>query len=184
MFKSFQNWLKSIYESSNSTYEYGCAMVFYEFPQIVTLQDMIEESDIYTESGDNSYGLEDEPHTTLLFGFNNDVDPGEVLSMCKDFKYPPMTLENCSCFNNEKYDVLKFDVNSKVLHQVNSELKTKYDGRFTNSYPDYHPHSTIAYIKKGKGQHYVDLFKNYSFLVTPNQLVYSLPSVDKLKVKL
>lgn len=179
LFKNFSAWVKSLNESSKSTYEYGCAMVYYDFPQMQQLHAEISPEDIYTETGDNTYGLEDEPHTTLLFGFHDDVDPDSILQLCNRYKYPDLKLHNVSCFNNEKYDVLKFDVDSPTLHQVNSELKSEYMDRYTTNFPDYHPHSTIGYIKKGKGQHYVDLFKDRSYIVTPKKLVYSLPSGDK-----
>jgi 2'-5' RNA ligase len=148
------------------------------------MQDAIDPNDIYTEEGDNTYGLEDEPHTTLLFGFHNDVDPDEVLELCKSFQYSDLVLHNPSCFNNEKYDVLKFDVNGPALHHANSKLREKYKNRFTNSYPDYHPHCTIGYIKKEKGQRYADLFKNITYTVSPEKIVYSMPSGEKKQVML
>ncbi len=182
MIKNFKSWLKSakINESSNSVYEYGCAMVYYNMPQMAEIHSKINEEDIYTEDGDNTYGLEDEPHTTLLYGFHSDVDGNNVLDTCQSHKYEDLVLHNPSCFNNEKYDVLKFDVSQKepVLNNCNSDL-AKFP--HTTNFPDYHPHCTIAYIKKGKGQHYADLFKDMKYSVTPNKLVYSMPSGDKLE---
>lgn len=183
LIKNFSAWVKAITESSKNKYEYGCAMIFYSCPEIYKMQDAINPNDIYTEEGDNSYGLEDEPHTTLLFGFHREVDADDVLELCNKFNYSEdLILTNVSCFNNEKYDVLKFDVESPVLHRVNSKLKSHFANQYTSNFPDYHPHCTIAYIKKGKGQHYVDLFKDLSFTVTPTKLVYSMPSGDRKEV--
>jgi 2'-5' RNA ligase len=183
MLKNFSTWLKSIFltESAGNTYEYGCVMLFYKLPQIQEIHDKIDAADIYTSSGDNSFGLEEEPHITLLYGFHSDVDPDEVLDVCKKHKYPKLTLGNSSCFNNPEYDVLKFDVTGKVLHKVNAEL-SKFP--HTTNFPDYHPHSTIGYIKKGKGQRYADLLNNKSYKVTPEKLVYSLPNGDRREVML
>lgn len=183
--KTFSAWVKSLNESSKSTYDYGCAMVYYDMPQMQKIHEAISPDDVYTEDGDNSYGLEDEPHTTLLFGFHNDVDADSVLEVCSKFNYSDdLILNNISCFNNEKYDVLKFDVESPVLHRANAQIKSSFANRYTTNFPDYHPHCTIGYIKKGKGQHYADLFKNESYLVTPKKLVYSMPSGDKREVEL
>mgnify|MGYP003352094323 CR=1 FL=1 len=33
---------------------------------------------------------------------------------------------------------------------------------YTNDYPDYKPHITIAYVKKGLGKKYLDIFNNKS----------------------
>jgi 2'-5' RNA ligase len=182
--KNFSNWLNSkLNESSNNIYEYGCAMVYYDLPQMKELHDSILEEDIYTEVGDNTYGLENEPHTTLLYGFHNNVDPNEVLDTCEKHEFLELKLVNPSCFNSENYDVLKFDItyptrSGAFLHKCNSEL-TKYP--HTTSFPNYHPHCTIAYIKKGKGQHYADLFKDKSYLVTPNKLVYSMANGGKVE---
>jgi 2'-5' RNA ligase len=182
--KTFSAWVKSLNESSKDAYDYGCAMVYYDMPQMQKIHEAISPDDVYTEDGDSSYGLEDEPHTTLLFGFHGDVDASDVLHVCNKFEYPKLELHNASCFNNDKYDVLKFDVNSPELHKVNAKLKSQFAKKYTSNFPDYHPHGTIAYIKKGKGQHYADLFKNESYLVTPKKLVYSMPSGDKQEVEL
>lgn len=175
---SFSSWLKSkfLVENSSSTYEYGCAMIYYDFPELFEIQKMISPDDIYTESGDDTYGLEDKPHTTLLYGFHNTVSPNEVLDVINTFTFPKLKLFNVSCFNSDKYDVLKFDVDCPMLHSVNSKLK---NFPHTSSFPNYHPHSTIGYIKKGLGKKYVDQFKDLSYEVHPKSIVYSKPDGNK-----
>lgn len=182
MLKNFKNWIESVLnEESNSTFKYGCAMVYYDFPQMLELHSSIDPGDVYAEEGDRTYGLEDEPHTTLLYGFHHDVDPNEVLRICSGHKYPQLTLKNSSIFDNPKYDVLKFDVDSPVLHQVNSQLAKL---PHTTDFPDYHPHSTVGYLKKGKGQHYASLFNDREFKVTPKKIVYSMPTGEKREIQL
>ena len=182
LIKTFSAWVKSITESSKNKYEYGCAMLYYDLPEMAQIHAAIDLDDIYTESGDNTYGLEDEPHTTLLFGFHQEVDADEVLYICNKFEYSDLILKNPSCFNSEKYDVLKFDVDSEVLHKINAKLQSRFKDKYTSTFPDYHPHCTIGYIKKGKGQHYADLFKDLSFSVTPTKLVYSMPEGDRKEI--
>jgi len=177
---NFQSWKssKNVSESSDQVYEYCCAMLYFDMPQMRDLHNQIDENDVYHQEGDRTFGLETEPHVTLLYGLHNDVDPDQVMSVCKNRQYPSLTLKNASCFDNPEYDVLKFDVDSQDLHDVNSELSKL---PHTTSFPDYHPHSTVAYLKKGTGQKYMDLFKGNEYQVTPNKIVYSLASGDKLE---
>jgi hypothetical protein len=180
---SFKTWLTSIFESLTK-YEYGCVMLYFNFPQLIDLHNKIYKSDIYIDPKDTSFGLEKEPHITLLYGFHNDVDPSDVLKICKSENYGELELYNVSCFHNKDYDVLKLDVNSEALYKINSILCKKFNGKYTTSFPDYHPHSTIAYIKKGRGQYYIDLFKNLKLLAKPNKLVYSMPSGETRELSL
>ena len=43
----------------------------------------------------------------------------------------------------------------------------------TTDFPEYHAHSTIAYLKSGKGKQYIENFSNRSFEVFPTRFVYS-----------
>jgi hypothetical protein len=169
-------------EATGRKYEYGCAMLYFDFPQINEIHDLIESDDIYTEEGDTTFGLEKEPHTTLLFGLHDGVTTDDISKVLTGFKYGNCNIKNASLFENEKYDVLKFDVDGDNLHETNGKLR-KFP--HTNSYPDYHPHMTIAYIKPGMGKKYVDLLKGKSFQLLPQHAVYSKPdgSQDTIKIR-
>ena len=52
----------------------------------------------------------------------------------------------------------------------------------TQTFKDYHPHITIAYVKKGEGKKYVQKVK--TFETTFNESVYSGPDGKKKKFKL
>jgi hypothetical protein len=167
-------------EDENQTYDYGCSMVYFDFPKMEEIHSMIDDSDVYTEEEDRSYGLETEPHTTLLYGLHsNDIKDEEVIDASIKSGVPKeLVLHNASCFNNDKYDVLKFDVDNKDLHKINAELSKL---PHTTDYPDYHPHSTIAYLKKGTGEKYVNKLKNRSYTVNPSKIVYSKPNGGKIE---
>ena len=167
-------------EGVKETYDYGCSMVYFNFPKMEEIHSMIEDDDIYTEDGDLSYGLEDEPHTTLLYGLHSgEIEDDVVLDASTKLGVPSeLKLHNASCFNNDKYDVLKFDVDGKDLHKINGELvKLPH----TTDYPDYHPHSTIAYLKKGKGEKYTGKLKGAEYIVNPSKIVYSKPDGNKIE---
>ena len=71
IFKKFKDFLIS--EASGNTYDYGCAMLYFDFPKMSEIHDQIDPSDIYEDDKDKTYGLEDEPHCTLLYGLHKEV---------------------------------------------------------------------------------------------------------------
>jgi 2'-5' RNA ligase len=168
-------------ENSTSTYKYGCVMLYFNFPQIDEIHDYIDIDDIYVEDEDKTFGLEDEPHTTLLYGLHPEVSLDEVKKVLDSYDYYPCIIKNASLFENEKYDVLKFDVDGKDLKQTNNDLK-QYP--FTNDYPDYHPHLTIGYIKPGLGKKYTKILKGLEFKLLPQYAIYSHSDGNKDKIKI
>lgn len=166
-------------EKKADSYEYGCAMLYFDFPLMNKIHDAIDPQDIYTEEGDRSFGLEDEPHTTLLFGLHEGVSQENVQDVLDNFTFGDCILYNASTFNNPQYDVLKFDVKGDSLHEANEELK-QYP--HTSNFPDYHPHATIAYLKPGTGKRYTEMLKGQEFTLTPTHAVYSKPNGDQVEL--
>lgn len=169
-----------ILEKSGDSYSSGCAMIYFSFPKIKEIHNMIDEDDLYIEEGDRTFGIEDEPHTTLLYGLDEGVTPQQVEEILDKFTFYTCKVHNASLFENE-YDVLKFDVNGDNLHECNEELKKL---PYENSYPDYHPHLTIAYLKKGKGKKYVDMLDGKEWWLAPQHVVFSQPDGTKNKIKI
>lgn len=189
--KKFEDWLneqcKYIIENYQS-YSFGCAMVYFDLPAMETMHSQIAKEDIYTsEEEGNPCGLESEPHVTLLYGIHDKVvEDDRVLEACMKFHIGDIILHNVSLFENENYDVLKFDVRYPInggafLHNINSEL-TKLPN--TNNYKDYNPHCTIAYLQPGSGKKYVKLFNDLEFEVKPKQIVYSKSDGQKIIKKI
>ena len=178
-----------IKENSQSTYNYGCVMLYFDFPEIEKIHKLISPSDVYTEDGDKTFGLEDEPHTTLLYGLHEEVMLEDVTEVLDKFTFGDLKSYNPSLFENEKYDVLKYDVvypikGGAFLHKANNELKKL---PHTTSFPKYHPHLTIGYLKKGEGQKYVNMLNKAGlteFRLTPQYGVYSKPNGSKTKIEL
>lgn len=112
---------------------------------------MIDPQDLH------EYGIETEPHVTGLYGILPSI--GVLRSTQKVLKKFPKTkiraaLGECSLFQNPEFDVLKFDILSQDLHDINDMLTKNIE--YQNSYDNYHPHLTVAYLKPGTGQKYVD----------------------------
>lgn len=173
--KSFNEYTK-LMEASKQTYDYACAMVYVKFPMLEVIQEFIESDDVYTEEGDSTYGLETEPHITLLYGLHEEVNSEDIFETIKQFEFQPIKLTKVSSFGNEKYDVLKFTVDSNVLHNINGAL-TKFP--HTTSFPDYNPHLTIGYLKPGMAKAYIDVFSDLTYLLDPYKIVYSHPTLPK-----
>jgi len=120
---------------------------------------------------------------TILFGFHDDkVDVKELKSRVNRLmgdRKVTFKLGKASLFDNPLYDVLKFDIEdtSGILNELNEAIRQMYE--HTNSYPNYHPHATIAYIKKGEGQKYADLINEMGVTmdIIPDKMVYSKPPV-------
>lgn len=179
MIKSFKQFVSSLFEKKDGGYDFGCAMIYFDFPKMSEIHGMIEESDVYTDDSDRSYGLEDEPHTTLLYGLHsNEIPDEQVMEICKSKSYGTLILSNPSLFENEQYDVLKFDVSNPVLTEINSALSKL---PHTTNFPDYHPHCTIAYIKSGMGKKYVEKLAGSTYEVNPNKIVYSKPDGSRVE---
>jgi hypothetical protein len=112
----------------------------------------VKTSDIYIDLKENIKGLEQEPHVTILYGIEPTEDKKKLLNICKQFPKIEIEGTGVSIFKNEKFDVLKIDVNPIKLLPIHNFLKDNFE--FENDYPDYHPHITIAYLKPNCGKKY------------------------------
>ena len=168
-------------ESRGQKFEYGGVMLSFTFPEITKIHEMMDPDDIYYEECDRSFGLEDESHTTLLFGLHEGVTSEDVSGVLDNFKFGTCRVSDASLFQNPQYDVLKFDVSGTDLHNANRELK-KFP--HTSNFPDYHPHLTVGYLKPGRGKKYVKKLSGLSFGLTPEYAVYSKPNGDRDKLEI
>jgi 2'-5' RNA ligase len=178
--QKFDEFSNELNEKKKDTYSYGCAMIYFDAPEIFKVQDAIDPKDLYEEEGDRTYGFEDEPHTTLLYGLHTDEieNDQDVMNVCVSIEVGPIKLHNISLFKNEKYEVLKFDAENENLHKINKALTDKFP--FSTDFPDYHPHATVAYLKPGTGDEYVKSFKDIEVEAIPESIVYSKPDGEKV----
>jgi len=147
---------EKIEETQKKTrYEYGCAMLYLNFNNWDDILNIIEKDDIYNLP---DYGLEKEPHLTLLYGFDGDVEPEDVKKILDIKMKSPITISiyDISIFENENFDVVKFSIKSDELDKIHNSLKLLPNKQ---SYPNYTPHITIAYVKKGTGKKYIGKLK-------------------------
>jgi 2'-5' RNA ligase len=133
---------------------------------------------LYTK--DNEFGRENEIHVTVLYGLHtNDVQ--DVMKTLKNEKAVNVRLGTISLFDtNPDYDVVKIDVKSAPLHRLHKKLKKEL--KHTSSFPVYHPHVTIGYVKKGSCSH---LSQNKEFAgisFTSNEVIFSPAKGEKTEV--
>lgn len=154
-------------------YDYGCVMAYVKVPMWNYILKQIETADIHN-NGKSSSGLETNPHVTILYGLHEDVPDEDVRSVINDVdgRIDDIETDGITLFDsNEDFDVLKFDIKSPKLVQLNKQF-SKLD--HTTSFPNYHPHLTISYINKGVGDKYLYLADMFSDLSLESRvMVYS-----------
>lgn len=164
----------------SARFTFGCLMgnvVVKNWEKLAT--DFIDEKDVYGTL-ENGFGVEDTPHVTLLFGFHDDKsDIAERLEKKLPTKGAiKLNVVSVSFFETPAYDVVKFDVESSSLNKLHEWCKENFD--YTSAHKEYHPHITIAYVKKGMGQKYKrEMSKAFEFEIS--DLIYSHPDKDKKK---
>jgi hypothetical protein len=135
----------------------------------------IDPDDVYNdESG--TLGLEDKPHVTILYGFHETIRPKHIEKTVKPLRPIPMKVVDLSYFESEDYDVLKFDIEGNYLRSLN-EAYAKFP--HTTDYPEYHPHMTVAYLKKGTANKYGKLARYMEPKLLCKKLRFTCPHDDK-----
>lgn len=175
--QSIKKSVKKIKESAVNEQHYakGCVMAQLDADSLKEYLPAIPEDELYTENDGKDFGMETEPHVTALYGLHSEeFEDSEVEEIVKKYENIDISLTDISMFENDKYDVLKFGVKSKALNKMNEEL-TKLP--HSTDYPDYNPHATIAYLKKGEAKKYLEKFDE-PIELTSKVVEYSKPGDD------
>lgn len=147
----------NLHEDGKSYHDKSCTMFMLPdliVPPLVQWAGGIDADNIY-DNDSGEYGIEKEPHVTILYGINND-DPMPVRHALVGWNKPvEMEFGPLDIFSlkDKPYDVLKVPVISPALIELHNLIKKSTDN--TASFPDYHPHMTIAYLQKGVSKKYV-----------------------------
>lgn len=149
-------------ESINS-HKFGCVMIEVPIMNWNKITSSIEADDVYNESLDGeSHGIQDNPHVTILYGLHDNVSEEQVKSVFDEYSGElNVKINGIDIFENKDFDVVKFDVSPDgALQHLHDEL-SKFPN--SNQYPNYKPHITIAYVKSGTGNKYIDPNYKYEF---------------------
>ena len=140
-------------ESKIGAYSYSCLMASIRpedaFSVIRSITATVAPSDLVWGDGN---GVELDPHVTVLYGIH-ERSAKPFVSMCSEIEPFHIAATRLSIFEGGEYDVLKLDSESPTLVEMNEIIRTKFE--HTSSFPDYHPHLTIGYLKKGAASKYV-----------------------------
>jgi len=96
------------------------------------------------------YGYEPIPHITLLYGLKDDADYFSIRKGLKDFGPIEFEMGEVSSFRRDEtpYDVMIVKIISKPLEAIHQVIKETFDNNY--KFPEYKPHMTLAYVKKGE----------------------------------
>ena len=168
-------------EVKGATYDFGCVLLNFNL-DLVEIHNCIEKKDLVLKSKEGQkLGIEDEPHVTLLYGLHEEVTVEQIKEVVCRFNFNKCCFYDISCFYNDEYDVLKFEVKGDNLEKVNEELRKL---PHTNKYLEYNPHLTLAYLKKGKGKEYINKFNSKILYGEPINIKYSMSNGEKKYISL
>jgi hypothetical protein len=171
-----KKYIQFIEESSG--HQFGVVMIEIPVNNWDEIVSHIDPDDVYTEG--EKYGIEDNPHCTILYGLHKEVSVEmveEVLSSVNSGI--DIEIEGIGIFNNHpKFDVVKFNIkpNNKLQYLFDELSKLPN----SNEYPDYCPHITISYVKKGTAKKYIN--NDYRYGVSGSHVV-TYSTADRNKVK-
>jgi 2'-5' RNA ligase len=97
-------------------------------------------------------GRETDIHVTVKYGIHI-VDFTVVREIFNDVKPIEVKLGKITLFDTaDDFDVIKIDMQSPELNRLNNIVSKNFE--VTDTHPVYHPHCTLAYVKKGCGAPY------------------------------
>jgi 2'-5' RNA ligase/DNA polymerase III epsilon subunit-like protein len=172
-----KDYLQFIKESSG--YKFGCVMIEVPVSNWNEITSHIDPEDIYAP--DDTHGIQENPHLTLLYGIHPEVTPEEVKSVFENYKGDiQIKVDGIGIFENKDFDVVKFNVKPdgtlQELHDRLSKLPN------SDEFPNYTPHITIAYVKRGTGKKYLKPEYKYEVKSVEN-ITYSMPNGEKIHFK-
>ena len=142
----------------------------------------IPEEELYT--GEEDMGREDEIHITVFYGIL-DEEPQSTVSILEEnnIKPFPVRLSEITAFQDKpEYDVLKIDIESPELHRIHKLVEKNLDTK--NDYPEYIPHLTLAYLKKGYADKYIGNKDFQGISTIADTLEFSSKDGSKTDIKL
>ena len=127
------------------------------FKNNTIFKDYIDDNihdNILTDDPSISEPKEYDSHITVLYGIKDKSCLDSIKKIISNTPQINVTLGEISIFDdNKEFDVIKIDVNSKQLMDLNKKLRDSI--KYSNKYSEYKPHLTLAYVKKGKGDDFV-----------------------------
>jgi 2'-5' RNA ligase len=119
----------------------------------------IDDEDVYEDEEQSIKGKEDKPHITILYGIKEpDPDVPKISQVIQN--HPAMNRVNwlgLAKFTAETHDVLVIKIESPEAHELFRDFNNIFPDN-ANSFPNFIPHTTLAYLQKGKADKYIEQF--------------------------
>ena len=128
-------------------------------------------------------GFETDPHVTLLYGIHEEHPTLPLIDILETHPKFTVTLGDVSLFTeDEEFDVVKTDIHCNDLFVLRSTMLTVC--YYTLTFPEYIPHATIAFVKKGMCDYLIGnpVFRGLSFVV--DSVMFSSSNGSKRKIML
>lgn len=151
------------------------------------IQKNIPNKYVYTDPDDDSFGVEEESHVTILYGLEDVVEPEKIQNDLQEKSFQPIqfSLEEIGMFENDKFDVLYLRVEGASIRHLHDYLKKNYPN--VDSRDIYNPHCTLCYTKK----EYHDEIRQFvgdrifnSCVMTAKSFLFSLKGNGKREIRL
>ena len=97
---------------------------------------------------DEDFEFDKYTHITVAFGINIHTDINLIKEIVGN-RPSYFQITELSLFENDNFDIIKFDVMSTDLRILNHIIRSKMEVKTT--FNEYHPHLTVAYVPKGMG---------------------------------
>lgn len=144
----------------------SCVMLLCDVTGFSELQSKINSGDLHPR------GIEENPHITLLFGIKTESCDPSALNFDR-FNFSDIVVKDISIFKSKwDFDVLKIKIENNDVFKANEYLCSF---PYTSDFPDFQPHITIGYFKKGKADKYIRKLNRYvsDIKVNPTKIVWS-----------
>lgn len=162
-------------------YDYNCLMLSIPIKNWNTWANKLQVDAIY-QPQDSQYGIENDPHITICYGIHQHITGLDLecyLPQLTDLD--DIVMRKLSLFtSNPEFDVLKYDIESKKLIALNTQIKNLFP--VTSSYPEYIPHLTVAYLNKNAiTESDLQKYAEVNVNIKPKSYIYSYQNT-KLKL--
>jgi len=172
--------LKNILENLGVSYDYSSTQ--FDIDKILANKIIAFGKSEILDSTLASDGREDEIHFTILYGIEEEL-PKKTFKILKILKPFIVELDEIDKFTDpDDYDVVIINVKSKYLEKVHYFLEKQLENH--NTYKEYNPHVTLAYVKKFSNSHLVGntTFRGVKIMV--DKIIFSSKNDKKYIYKL
>ena len=168
-------------------YSYSCLMANLPKPLANKVREYASSipDKVIFNSRDGEMGREDNPHITVKYGIHT-TELKDIVSLLDD--QPPIRvgLGKITSFLTDEAIVLKIGVYGEELMALNEKICKSLD--CTDTYPEYRPHITIAYLQKSeRSPRYFERFFSDKFdgiEVVLDSFTFTTPGGGKHSIRL